>query len=82
MSCWYKVLVPLLVCCAFCLQHHALDVSLDGATIDPVYCIVEDWFGGVQDIPDMQAHIPFINHFAACQMCTATNPMMVTSAMS
>ncbi len=27
----------------------------------------------------MQAHIPFVNHFAACQMCTATNPMMVTS---
>lgn len=27
----------------------------------------------------MQAHVPFVNHFAACQMCTATNPMMVTS---
>ncbi len=32
---------------------------------------------GMQDVPATQAHAPFVNHWAACQMCTESIPMMV-----
>ena len=31
----------------------------------------------LQDVPQTQAHAPFVNHWAACQMCTESIPMMV-----
>lgn len=38
---------------------------------DGRYCM-SCWY---KDISTYQAHTPFVNHYAACQMCTATNPM-------
>jgi hypothetical protein len=30
-----------------------------------------------QDVPKTQAHAPFVNHWAACQMCTESIPMRI-----
>lgn len=38
------------------------------------YCM-SCWY---KDVPEYQSHTPFVNHYAACQMCTAVNPMKVS----
>jgi hypothetical protein len=79
MSCWFKVSGASIeaakyssATCCCCLQYRCLlqlTSSTQGSSREHIY--------SMQDVPKTQAHAPFVNHWAACQMCTESIPMMV-----
>jgi hypothetical protein len=71
MSCWFKVRP----CHGMFIRHRAAFVypAEKRCALYSVLRPVRD----VQDVPKEQSHAPFVNHWAACQMCTESIPPRV-----